>query len=241
MLQSGCDRERNKENETALQTPRWKKVEGEEVLQAPEQRFPYNSWRNHGGEKVFPRSSQRYHIEENTTLHPVETPCCSRWMCPEGSCSPWRSHAGANFWQEQQSVEQSPYTAFLAGSVACGGPVLQQDILGGLHHMQRTLFLTRNKLIFPKSNMFCPWQINDFSVLKILSFLFIFSQFSAEEGGEGTAWWAPGRQPRLTDHRFIQEKKSELKCTKMYVGLVFCICRVHVSTSFWSSSCAVNE
>lgn len=105
-------------------------------------------------EKVFPRNSQRAHTEENTTLHLVERPCWSSWICPEGSCSPWRSHVGANFWQELQSMEQSPHTAFLAQSATCGGPVLQQAILGGLYHIEKTLFLIRNKLIFPKSTYF---------------------------------------------------------------------------------------
>lgn len=59
--------------------------------------------------------------------------------------------------------------------------------------MERARFLIRNKLIFPKSNHYvlpkrviverflCPY-------LKIRSSSFIFFQFSAEEGGEATAW-----------------------------------------------------
>ena len=36
------------------------------------------------------------------------TPCWSRWMHLEGSCSLWKVHTGAGFCQELRSVERSP-------------------------------------------------------------------------------------------------------------------------------------
>lgn len=119
------ERGRNKENEAALQTSRKRERECSRHLS---RHFPTTP--ELVEEKVFPRSSQRDHTEENTTLHPVERPFWGRWICPEGNCSPWRSHAGANLWKELQSMEQSPHTPFLAHSAACGGPVLHQAILG---------------------------------------------------------------------------------------------------------------
>jgi len=37
---------------------------------------------------------------------PQRTPGQSKWMCPEGSCSPWRVHTGAGSWQKLQPAEE---------------------------------------------------------------------------------------------------------------------------------------
>lgn len=60
-------------------------------------------------------------------------------MCPEGSCSPWRTHAGADSWQELQLWREAHTGAgFLEGPVAHGGPSLEQSIPEGLYPMERT-------------------------------------------------------------------------------------------------------
>lgn len=47
------------------------------------------------------------HHGAGTTLQPLETPCCSRWMCSEGSCRLWRTEiwkklaSGQEYTQEQ--------------------------------------------------------------------------------------------------------------------------------------------
>ena len=82
-LGKGWDNDR----ETALQTQRSQKNEGEEVLQVPEQRFPCSLGRRRWWSRL-------------SLCNPWTTPHHSRWMCPEGSCSPWRAHAGAGFWQD---------------------------------------------------------------------------------------------------------------------------------------------
>ena len=65
--------------ETTLQTPRSVKKEGEEVLQAPEKRFPCSPWRST--------------VEQISTCSLWRTPHQSRWMHPKVAVTPWREEA----------------------------------------------------------------------------------------------------------------------------------------------------
>lgn len=93
MLESCCDRERYKENEAGPNTSRWEKEEGEEVLQAREQRFPYNSWTG-GGQGVYQKLTEgsywrKYHTasSEETLLEQVDMP----WRKVQPMEIPYRS------------------------------------------------------------------------------------------------------------------------------------------------------
>lgn len=83
------------------------KEEGEEVLQAPEQRSPCSSWRHHGGIGFLPAAHGGPQVEQIPALQPVEG--WSRFLAgavicggpmlqlsvPEGLYPVGRAHAGA--------------------------------------------------------------------------------------------------------------------------------------------------
>jgi len=63
-------------------------------------------------------------VEQISTLQPVEDLHWSRWVCYEGICSLRRgAHAGASF---------------LAGTMAHGGPTMEQSIPEGLYPAEST-------------------------------------------------------------------------------------------------------
>ena len=83
---------------TTLQTPRSVKKEGEEVLQALEQRFLCSPW--------------RLTVEQISTCSPWRTPHRSRWM-PKGRCDPMGSLRWSRLlagpvdpWREEPRLEQ---------------------------------------------------------------------------------------------------------------------------------------
>lgn len=45
------------------------------------------------------------------------TLCQSRWMCPEGSCSLWRTRILVGSWQELQPMERSPFRTRFSGRI----------------------------------------------------------------------------------------------------------------------------
>lgn len=61
-------------------------------------------------------------------------------MCPEGSCSLWRAHAGAGSWRDLQPMERLPHRSrfSLIGTVAHGKLTLEQSIPEELGSMERT-------------------------------------------------------------------------------------------------------
>lgn len=72
-----------------------------------------------------------------------KTPCCSRWMCPEGSCSPWRGHIGASSWQELwltrdwhwSSLFQMDYTLW-KGPMGSEVQPVRRNYVGAVHEGQ---------------------------------------------------------------------------------------------------------
>jgi len=100
--------------ETTLQAPRSVKKEGEEVLQAPKQRFfPLQPMMKTMVRQAVPLQSMEVHGGTDIHMHPVEgTPRQSRWM-PEGGCdSVWSLHwsrllpGPADLWREEPMLEQ---------------------------------------------------------------------------------------------------------------------------------------
>jgi len=71
--------------ETTLQTPTSVKKEGEEVLQAPEQRFPCNP-RKSVERQAVPMQPVEVHGGANVQLQPVEDPMPEQADAPKGSC-----------------------------------------------------------------------------------------------------------------------------------------------------------
>ena len=96
--------------ETTLQTPRSVKKEGEEVLQAPEQReippqpvvkttvrqaVPLQPMEVHGGADIYPAAHEEPHVRAaGYTLKEAVTP--------------WRACAGTGSWQELRSRGEEP-------------------------------------------------------------------------------------------------------------------------------------
>jgi len=99
--------------ETTLQTPRSVKKEGEDVLQAPDQRFPLQLVMKTMVRQVVPLKSMEVHGEADLHLQHVEgTPRWSRWT-PEGGCDPVGSlpwsrllPGPADPWREEPTQEQ---------------------------------------------------------------------------------------------------------------------------------------
>lgn len=61
------------------------------------------------------------------TLQPMESSRWNMWMCPEGSCSPWRIHTGAGTQQDLWPLgDQCWSSLFLMNCNLWTGPTLEQ-------------------------------------------------------------------------------------------------------------------
>jgi len=89
-------RKREKKWETALQSPRSVKKEGEEVLQLLEQRFPCSPWWRPWWHRLSPCSPWRSMVEQISTCSPWRPPQWSSWYALKEAAAHAESYTGAD-------------------------------------------------------------------------------------------------------------------------------------------------
>lgn len=125
--------EKTKKKVKYCETPTSVRKEGEEVLQVLRQTFPCRLCWRAWWFRLSP-CSQGPPWSRYAHCSPRMIPC--RWIGPKGSCSLWRTYAGAGSWQELQPVERSSCrTKFYGrtckplGDLHCSSPFLKDCTL----------------------------------------------------------------------------------------------------------------
>ena len=116
-------------------------MEGKEMLQAPEQRFPCSPWWRPWWGSLSPCSPCRSTVEHMSTCSPWRTPCQSRWMHPKEAVTLWGAPCCGRLlpgpvdpWREEPTLEQVCWQ----GLWPHGGLTLEQSVPEGLQTVGRT-------------------------------------------------------------------------------------------------------
>lgn len=70
---------------------------------------------DHGETGCLPTAHEGTHWSRYPPCSPRRTPHWSSWIWPEGGCSLWRAHAGADPWQELHPMDKSPCRSRFSG------------------------------------------------------------------------------------------------------------------------------
>ena len=95
-------------------------------------------------------------MEQISNRSPWRTPCQSRWMCPQGSCSPWRAQAGPSLLAGAVDVERNTCMSRFSGRIC--GPWGTQ--VGEVHRERSTrgeVLRTDHKSYFPPPPCCSRW------------------------------------------------------------------------------------
>jgi len=131
VVQQQLQQERVRVCETTLQTSRSVQKEGQEVLQAPEQRFPCSPWSRPWQGRLCPCSPRRSMVEQRPTCSLGRTPRRSRGLCPKEAVT-----HGEPMWEQAPGRTCGPMergaharAGLLAGLVTpWKGPMLEQFV-----------------------------------------------------------------------------------------------------------------